>query len=78
MKIIIVIFFTLSSSDLKFKLNCVVLLLAAYIILSNKIRPFINRELALSDMLTHVVLIVVLFINFIIDNSQYNSSKQGR
>lgn len=65
MKILIVVFYTLINSDLQFKLNCVVLFISFYLLITIKIHPFQNVKLFHIDVLTHVVIMIIILFNMI-------------
>ncbi|KAL4460970.1 hypothetical protein ABPG74_016442 [Tetrahymena malaccensis] len=72
-KMIIVSVYTLSNSSGTFNLNLIAIIISLYIIISNKIKPFISLFLFHVDTITHCFLLLgvilsILHINFEHDN----------
>ncbi|EAS01400.2 transmembrane protein, putative (macronuclear) [Tetrahymena thermophila SB210] len=68
-KMIIVSIYTLSNSSGSFNLNLIAIIISLYIIISNKIKPFLSLFLFHVDTITHCVLLFgvilsILHINF--------------
>lgn len=54
-----------------------VLLISFYLIVSNHQKPFLNYNLALTDSLTHAVILFFILLNILMINTNTESSKQN-
>ena len=55
-----------------------VLLISFYLIVSNHQKPFLNYNLALTDSLTHAVILFFILLNILMINTSSGSSKQTK